>query len=165
VYDQHRELMMARQYLRNSHAGRALAYNGLGRHGEAVQELDRVVELSPEQEQPVFRAARAAARVQAGQVAEAVAEVAELAKRPWPAEQWVGFAQIYAVASTKCAAKKQEHAARAMEMLHQAVRVGYNNAAQLKQDTELAPLRGRDDFQQLIQELEKKSPAKSEKQP
>jgi hypothetical protein len=41
-----------------------------------------------------------------------------------------------------------------VEQLHEAIRRGYNDAASLKKNTALAPLRGRPDFQQLVQGLE-----------
>ena len=44
----------------------------------------------------------------------------------------------------------------AMKLLRDAVAKGYKNAAQMKADRNLAPLRGRDDFQKLLAELEGK---------
>jgi serine/threonine protein kinase/Flp pilus assembly protein TadD len=82
AYDQDRRVAVARQVLRNSHRGRALAYGRLKKYAEAVQDWDRAIALSPEPAQPRLCASRAAVRLNAGQVAEAVAEVAELAKLP-----------------------------------------------------------------------------------
>ncbi|MBI3466206.1 MAG: serine/threonine protein kinase [Planctomycetes bacterium] len=45
---------------------------------------------------------------------------------------------------------------RAMDMLRQAVERGFNDAAHIKKDTDLDPLRPRDDFQKLLAELEAK---------
>jgi tetratricopeptide (TPR) repeat protein len=166
VYDQDRQVVLAKQFLRNSHANRAMAYGALHRYVEAVQDWDRVVELSPPPEQPSLRAMRATSRVQAGQVAEAVAEVAELTKRAtWPAGQWYDFACVYALASGKVADKKQEYADRAMQLLHQAVKAGWKDAAHMMKDVDLDALRGRDDFKKLIGELAKKAPSPPEKQP
>jgi tetratricopeptide (TPR) repeat protein len=44
----------------------------------------------------------------------------------------------------------------AMEWLRKAVAAGYKNLAHMKQDTDLDPLRKRDDFQKLMTELEAK---------
>jgi hypothetical protein len=52
---------------------------------------------------------------------------------------------------------KAQYANRAMEFLHQAVARGLQNAAQIKTDPDLAPLRPREDFQKLVQEVEQKS--------
>ena len=82
VYEEERQLGMARDFLRNSHFSRAMAYDRLRKFPEAIKDWDKAIELSPMAEQSSFRAARATSRVQAGQVAEAVAEVAELTKNP-----------------------------------------------------------------------------------
>jgi serine/threonine protein kinase/Flp pilus assembly protein TadD len=166
VYEQDRQLLPARQFLRSSHWGRATAYDRLHQYAEAVKDWDRAFELSPPQEQPIFRAGRAATRVNAGLVAEAVAEYAELLKLPVvPAPVLYDFACVYALASGKSAAKKQEYADRAMQLLQQAAKAGYKDAAHMKEDTALDPLRGREDFKLLLQELEKKSAARPEEQP
>jgi len=52
------------------------------------------------------------------------------------------------------------YADRALALLREAVRHGYTDAAHMKKDPDLTPLRGRTDFQQLLAELEKKPPAK-----
>jgi hypothetical protein len=44
-----------------------------------------------------------------------------------------------------------------MAWLKQAVAAGYKDAPKMKTDTDLDPLRGRQDFKKLIAELEKKS--------
>ena len=146
--------MTAKQFLRNSHRGRAIAYDRLRKHAEAVKDWDRAIELSPPAEQFDFRAAMRTPRLQAGMVAEAVAEVAELTKSPnWNAGQWYDFACVYAVASGKIADKKQEYADRAMELLQKAVQAGYKDAAHMKKDTDLDPLRDREDFKKLLASL------------
>ena len=43
-----------------------------------------------------------------------------------------------------------------MEMLHKAVKAGYSDAAHMANDTDLDPLRGRADFQQLLASLQPK---------
>ncbi len=148
----------AKQLLRNSHMSRARAYDALTNHAEAVKDWDRAIELSPAAEQLRYRAIRANSRLQAGMVAEAVAEVAELMKSSnWNAGQWYDFACVYAVASGKIADKKQEYADRAMELLQKAVKAGFKNAAHMAKDTDLDPLRVRADFKKLLAELAKKS--------
>ncbi len=49
----------------------------------------------------------------------------------------------------------KDDADRAMQWLHKAVQAGYKDAAHMKKDTDLDPLRGRDDFKKLLAELEK----------
>jgi serine/threonine protein kinase/Flp pilus assembly protein TadD len=160
VYEQDRRVVQTQQFLRNSHLNRAMAYDRLHQFAEALQDWDRAVELSPPREQAGVRASRATARVNAGQVAEAVAEIAELTKSSaWSAGQWYDFACVYALACAKSAARKQEYADRAMELLRRAVQAGWRNAAHMRQDTDLDPLWGRDDFQQLLRELDKQPAA------
>jgi tetratricopeptide (TPR) repeat protein len=155
VHEREPRDVTARQFLRNSHLARAMVHNQLRQYAEAVPDLDRAVELSPPEERPGLRSTRATSRLRAGQVAEAVAEVAELAKLPfWDAGQLCGFAGAYAVASGKFADKKDEYAASAVELLQRAVKAGYKNTVRLKQDGDLAPLRDREDFQKLLADLE-----------
>lgn len=119
--------------------------------------------MSAKPEQPGLGAGRADSQLRAGQVAEAVAEVAALtsARVAWNAGQWYDFACIYAIVGGKIAAKKQEYSDRAMELLHKAVKAGFNDAAHMKKDSDLDALRDRDDFKKLLAELEKKVPLKN----
>lgn len=39
--------------------------------------------------------------------------------------------------------------------MQQAVKAGYSNVAHMKKDTDLDPIRGREDFKKLMAELEK----------
>jgi serine/threonine-protein kinase len=55
------------------------------------------------------------------------------------------------------------YADQAMGMLRQAVKAGFKDAAQIKKDTGLDPLRGREDFKKLIAELERKTIEQSKK--
>jgi eukaryotic-like serine/threonine-protein kinase len=166
VYEPDRSSVVARQFLRNSHWGRAVAYDRLRNFAEAIKDWDKAIELSPMAEQPRLRAARATTRLQSGHVAEAEAEVAELTKNACgDAGQWYDFACFYAVASDKSADEKQKYADRAMDLLQKAVKAGFNDAAHMAKDTDLDPIRGRADFKKLIDELAKKPPGKSESKP
>ncbi len=154
VYEQDRRLVEVKTFLRNSHWGRALAYDRLRNFTEAIKNWDKAIELSPIAEQPGFRASRAAMRLKAGQMAEAVAEVAELTKNgAGPAASLYDFACFYAIASGKSADKKQEYADRAMDLLQRAVKAGYSDAAHMAEDPDLDPIRGREDFKTMIEEL------------
>jgi hypothetical protein len=48
-----------------------------------------------------------------------------------------------------------------MDLLRQAVKAGFKDAGQIKKDTDLAPLCGRQDLQKLLAELEPKTKEKS----
>jgi hypothetical protein len=85
-----------------------------------------------------------------------VADVAELTKSlSWNDSQWYDFACVYAVASVEVADKKEEYANRAMELLHKAVKAGYKDYPHMTRDTDLDPLRDREDFKKLMAELER----------
>jgi serine/threonine protein kinase/Tfp pilus assembly protein PilF len=154
VHQQNPQLVVAKQYLRNSHTARARTYARLRQYAEAIKDWDKAIELTPPAEQPRYRAPRAMTYLRAGQVSQSVAEVAELTKSTnWKANQWYDFACVYAVASGKVADKKQEYAERAMELLQKAVKAGYSDAAHMQKDSDLDSLRGRDDFKKLMQQL------------
>jgi tetratricopeptide (TPR) repeat protein len=159
----HEQYPPARLALRNCYQSRAMAHDDLTKYAEAVNDWTRAIELSPPQDQPALRLALADSRVRAGQVAEAIAEVAELTRTAnWPAGQWYAIACIYSLASGKSADKKQEYADRAMELLHRAVKAGYKDPAHMAKDRDLDVLRGREDFKKLMESLartQEKAPA------
>ena len=151
----------ASRLLRDSHWYRAVAHHQLREFAEAVKDWDLAIELSAPLERLGLQAYRATSRLQAGQVAEAIAEVAELIKSPgWESDQLYNFACIYSVASGRIAHKQQEYADRAMELLQKAVEAGYTDAAHMQQDTDLDPIRDREDLKQLLADLAAKSAAK-----
>jgi tetratricopeptide (TPR) repeat protein len=166
VFDREPRDMTAKELLSICHGARAEAYDRLQKFAAAVKDRNLAIELSPPAKRPGFRASRATSRLQAGMVADAVAEVAELTApgsnaieyASWNADQLYDFACVYAVASIKIAEKKQEYGDRAMELLLKAVKAGYKNAAHIVKDSDIDPLRGREDFKRLIVELETKSP-------
>jgi tetratricopeptide (TPR) repeat protein len=161
VYSAQPRDVTAKQFLGNTHEGRARAYDALAKYDEALSDWDQAIQLSQPSMQLLFRAGRASTRLKAGQVAEALAEAAELTKSSkWDAGQWYDFARVYAVASGKLADKKAEYADRAIELLTLACAAGYKDASHMKQDTDLYPLRNREDFKKLMGELEKKAETK-----
>ncbi len=138
--------------------------------GSCIQAIDNEPERKRQHEAIAAelnrRAGRAISLFQDGKVAEAVAEVAELTKNPsWTAGQWYNFACVYSLASAKLAGKKREYAERAMELLQQAVRAGWNDSEHTAKDTDLGPLRDREDFKKLLADLEKTAAAKSKAHP
>jgi hypothetical protein len=57
----------------------------------------------------------------------------------------------------------QFYGGQALAMLRTAVARGFKDAAHLQKDTDLDPLRGRDDFQKFLAELEKGAPKEKPK--
>jgi tetratricopeptide (TPR) repeat protein len=143
---------------------RANALDRLHKHAEAVKEWERVLGLSPDAERVRARLNRANSRIQTGEVAGALVEVADLteASELQPVD-WYNLGCVYAVASGTVADKKQEYADRAMVLLRKAVQAGYDNPAHMAKDSDLDSLRGREDFQKIMAELE--AAAKTPKKP
>ena len=83
----------------------------------------------------------------------------------WNASELYDFACIYAVASDKIDGKREEYAARAVELLRQAVAKGYQDVAHMGKDTDLDPLRQRADFRLLVADLARKFPPPAEVAP
>lgn len=94
-----------------------------------------------------------------------VAEVAELTRwQSWSAIEWYDFACVYALAGEKLPDRKREYADRAMELLGRAVSDGVTNVEHMTKDTDLDPLRAREDFKKLLASIrppKPKTPAKA----
>jgi hypothetical protein len=100
------------------------------------------------------RALLATSRINAGQVSEGIAEIAESAKSSnWNRDNWYNFACAYAVAAGKSRQKKQEYGDHAMELLNKSVQAGYRDAAGMQQDPDLNSLHDREDFKKLVAKL------------
>jgi tetratricopeptide (TPR) repeat protein len=157
VHRAHPQDETTRRQLSNSLETRALLLDELGRYEEAVAGWDRAIDLGPKEDRPLYRSHRANSLLHAGRVAEAVAEVDDLQTvAGWPPHFLYDFACVYSVASVKVAEGKPAYADRAMELLGKAVKGGFKDAARLKADKQLDPLRDRDDFKKLLAGLGKK---------
>jgi hypothetical protein len=138
---------------------------------EAEPHLRKALEANPRD--PVYRAVfcdirreLAATLLELGEhagAAEAAADLARVAADPaGDACKAAGFLSRCIPLAEKDAklpeARRKElaksYADRAMEALRQAVAKGYKDAAQMKKDPDLDPLRGRDDFQKLLAEVD-----------
>jgi tetratricopeptide (TPR) repeat protein len=153
-----------RLFLRNAHWSRARALTDLGRYGEAVHDLDLAIELDEGPSRPFYQLHRAICLARAGEHAKAAAEANALsAIEPHTAGSSYNLACVFSLCSAGVdddARQQMQYAGRAMELLKKALAAGFTDAAHLKQDTDLAALRDRTDFQQLVTELEKKATPK-----
>ncbi|HXY33374.1 MAG TPA: serine/threonine-protein kinase [Planctomycetaceae bacterium] len=76
----------------------------------------------------------------------------------------VAAGMLRAADTSPSAAKEADvEADRAMAWLKQAVSAGYKNAAHIKEDRDLDALRARDDFKQLVAELQRAKPSENAK--
>jgi tetratricopeptide (TPR) repeat protein len=157
VVRQQPRLANARRLLFMAHFNRAAALVESGRPAEALQSYDHALALDVVPFRSLIRLARASTLARLGQHAKATAESDELTKA-----REVGMRDLYTAAcvySLSSAAARYEpalrerYAARAMELLLRAVQTGYRDAAHMKEDADLDPIRNRSDFQGLITDL------------
>jgi serine/threonine protein kinase/predicted RNA polymerase sigma factor len=156
----------ARQFLLNSHWGRAVALSRLGRHAEAVQDWDRAIALDEGPMRLTYCLGRALTLAHAGEDSKATSAVAEVLRSGIPDAGLCYIAAcVYAVAAAHAARaapahtsslRAEQHSRRAVALLRDAVARGFQNVADLKKDPDLEPLRARADFQQLVADLEAK---------
>jgi hypothetical protein len=119
--------------------------------------------MSSASERPSIRTERAASQLKAGDHAQATRVADEVASaEEVTSDALYNAACIFSLASGKVKNAQQEelYAGRAMELLRQAVLKGFHDLAHMKKDTDLDPLRKRQDFQKLIAELEAKKAGK-----
>jgi serine/threonine-protein kinase len=153
-------LFPARQSLCISHSGRAEALGLLQRFAEAAADWQQALTWNDNPKSTaIFQFRLAAAQIRAGQADQAVASAEELARSPQTtANSLYDCACIHALAAAaaKEADAAERHATRAVGLLREAVAKGYKDAAHMKKDTDLDPLRKREDFEKLLAELEAK---------
>jgi serine/threonine protein kinase len=154
----------AQRYLRTAYGRRAELRMRLARNAEALTDWDRALVLDDGSNRPMYRQQRALTLTRTGDPVRAVAEAEDLTQ----GDQVSGgtlydAACICALSSAGVIddAKQQEsYAARAVAMLRRAQANAYFKDSQrvqhLKQDDDLAVLRPRADFQNLLKELDSK---------
>jgi serine/threonine protein kinase len=148
-------------YVRRSlhlvYSGRAGALFKVGRWADALQGWDRALEVAEGPPLPRVRMFRAATLAHLGQHARATAEADELARlAPGSSADLYDLACVFALSSATAEGEPalcERYGARAVELLLRAVQTGYRDAAQMKQDADLDPIRNRTDFQGLIRDL------------
>jgi serine/threonine protein kinase/tetratricopeptide (TPR) repeat protein len=156
-------LERVRRLLCDAHWGRAQALDLLHRHAEAVPDWERALELDDGLHRPVLQLGRAISQAHlSGDHHQALAAAESLAKDS-DGPTLEGLARLCARASAGVvsgggeAAQAREfqepYAARAVELLRQASVKGYRDSLYLKEGADLAPLRGRADFQKLLAEV------------
>ena len=133
----------------------------LKRSAEALADWDQAVALAPLDNRLEVQLGRARAWVQAGQVAEAVADAEALTKdATTPSARCCEAAAVFSLASAAAqeAGQREAYAGQALALLRRAQAAGFfkdpAKVAHLNQDTDLAPLRPRADFQKLVAEVE-----------
>jgi tetratricopeptide (TPR) repeat protein len=155
----------AREFLRKSHANRAVALGRIGRHAEAVPDWDRAIALDEGPQRPTDRLLRACALAHCGEGTQATREATEVLQASIPgADLLYEAACVYALVAAHAekaprppqtsSLRAEQHARRAMALLRDAVAKGYRDVAHLRRDPDLDRLQVRADFQQLVADLE-----------
>ena len=130
----------------------------LKQYDQGVRDMDRAIELSSPGQKARYRGNRANMLACAGRVKEALDEVTEMLKSLEPYPPWYSFACVYSVASAKVPAKTREYADQAMNYLRKAIAVGWQDHAVMADDTDMDPIRERDDYKALVAGLERMAP-------
>jgi tetratricopeptide (TPR) repeat protein len=118
-------LATARLYLRNAHGARAEALEQLKRHAEAVNDWERVADLDDGQRPRAYYSLKqAVALARAGKPAQAL-RLAEqvLQQKDLPAAAYYALGCVHALCAG--ATKDEETAAKAVDLLREAVGKGY----------------------------------------
>jgi tetratricopeptide (TPR) repeat protein len=160
----------ARHFLHISYTSRAEVLSKLGRHAKALEEWDQAIQLNYSDEDSL-RAGRARALAASGNYAQATKEADVLAsKGSLNGGVLYDLARVYSVSASvvqkdaKLPAEEKgqlagQYATRAVQLLARARTAGFfknaSKAERLKNDTDLAALRPREDFQKLLAELKK----------
>jgi tetratricopeptide (TPR) repeat protein len=124
-----------RQFYRNNRLALGETFLRLGRHAEAAAAADELARAAVRPAEDLYQAGRHLARCVP--LAENDRQLPEARRKE----------------------QAREYAGRALAALRQAVDKGWKDAARLRQDPDLNPLHSRDDFRQLLADLEKQSPA------
>jgi serine/threonine-protein kinase len=148
-----------RQFLGNCHSGRAETLTALNRHADTVHDWDRAFELDDGRRRHWLRLQRAISLGRAGDVARAEVEAESLAgESNASAARLYECARVLALAAAREAPPTDRLAARAVELLRQAVAKGLANAGRISADTDFDPLRQRNDFRKLTADLTAATP-------
>ncbi len=172
VLTEEKRTIIVRQFLGNSHYGRALAFARLGRDAEAIPDWERALELGNSSTPEVIRSGLARSRLGRAQ-ADKNAAACRAAAAEYEAVKGTDAEWLYNAACNRavCAAVipvdpktpaavatglAKEEADKAMAWLVKAVAAGWGDVAHMKTDIALSPLRDRADFKKLMTELEAK---------
>jgi serine/threonine-protein kinase len=159
---------VAQQYLCVTLHMRGMLFSQLGRHTEALRDLDRAMRIGTGSDRALARAKRSTALARQSHHGEALREAEGAVEEGKPTDDILYVASVtYALAAagvrqdtTRPPAERdrltEQYSARAVDLLRQGIFKGYRDAAQIRTDPDLDPLRQRDDFQKLLAELETK---------
>jgi serine/threonine protein kinase len=155
-------LVKVRESLCTARWTRAMTLAGLKRFQQAMPDWDRALEMDDGRYQNTLRIMRASNLLNLNDHAGATADAQAIAESPKAKDaDLYNAACVYALSSRIAEAEgmlAESYASQAVLLLRKAVRKGFKNLPHLKMDADLNPLRKREDFQNLIRELERGQP-------
>jgi serine/threonine protein kinase/tetratricopeptide (TPR) repeat protein len=161
VVRQEPRLAIARKFLRNAHIGRARTLGTLGRRDEAGTDWDRALELAEGPGRSEVLAGRALALADADPTRAVSEAEALLGAKDLSPDALFLLARVYSLGSAGAGEgdERDRLAARAMRLLHQAHESGQfkspREMARLNNCKYLEPIRGREDFLELLDLIER----------
>ena len=151
--------MNVRKHLQICHTNRARANDSLGNSSKAIEDWNAAIEFSSQPKGTDLLIFRAISQIGVGLTEEVNKEFDELITIPnLGGDVWYKFACAYARESIKSPDKKLDYTDRAIQLLSMAVESGWKNIDHMAADPDLAPLRERDDYKQLLEKLSKSPP-------
>ncbi|HVX15289.1 MAG TPA: serine/threonine-protein kinase [Pirellulales bacterium] len=149
-----------------AYCNRGLTYNLMGRHTEALAEFAGAIRLDPNDAQTCSICA--STYMELGQHADALKlyeRVLALLKGKFGPDHPNTLRCAYNIACCQALLVPEstdpgKRADLAMESLQKAIAAGYRNVAQIKMDSDLDALRNREDFANLLAELEREAAEK-----
>lgn len=139
-----------RQGMCDAYRGRAEGYTRLNRYDDALADWDRAGEFADGPKQDLVQIGRAYTFTHLGRTAEAIAIADKCAKNGFPGVLF-DAARVYAAVSA--GQSSGEAAEKAVTTLRRAFMAGVPIIPTTYANADLAPLRGRDDFNDLLWEL------------
>jgi serine/threonine protein kinase/tetratricopeptide (TPR) repeat protein len=147
-------------------------FEQVGQYEKAAADFSRVIELNPKGPEAWYNdpnwgpwRKRANAYLKLGQHEKAIADYSKVIEldpnHPDAAISIYNIACIHAL-MIPTSPDHAKQAGVATEWLQKAVAAGYRDIAQIKKDTDLDVLRGREDFKKLLADLEKKTAQKKQ---
>lgn len=140
---------------RLAHWRRAASLDQLGRPDDASADWKLAIALSPTSKERVFiRLTRAHTRARFGPVELALAEAGELAQsRDLDGTSLYNLACVYALASEKDEANREDHIRNALRLLQRSLTRGFKEAELFATDDDLKPLRDRAEYRKMVNQL------------
>jgi serine/threonine-protein kinase len=155
--------------LRMATAGHALALRQLNRFAESLVAYDKALKSATATERTGLRLQRAIVLALSGDHAQAVTEAEAIAGTNAKPAELYDTACVFSMASAEASRDRrlsereraplaEQHARRSIELLQRARKAGFfetpRTFGMLKTDTDLEPLRSRDDYRKFVADLE-----------